>query len=523
MSSSATAPRLRPLAGSALAAALILAGLGTASALPERASTGPSAPTARAAAAPNVILVKTDDQVWDNPTRMAKFMPRTVAFFRANGVSYKQSRVSSPSCCQSRASTFVGRYPHNEGVISQGLGHILDTRGSIAAYLDRRGYTTGLYGKYLNRVPRAPHFDEYITIMGSCDSELADEYCTEPTKPAWYYNFLATYPDGSVRKILGDPATGANYNTTWVGARAGEFLGRALTRRAADGTPFYLEFDPTAPHLHDEQNTARNMTEPKYRSLAVPGCAAPPVENDRSDKPAYVQAFPLTDSYSYGTICPVAQRTLRSLDDWFGATIDRLAAAGELGKTLIVFTSDNGLMYGEHGLSRKYVPYDPSVRVPLMIAYPGVFAPGTTAAANAGRALVSNLDILPTILSVTGTPVDPALPKIDGISLVAKPGGHTVVLSEYWRDPGWSPAVPAPIPTWAALYDRRYTFAITYDKDGRPVTQELYDRVADPREMTNLIPVRAGATSPTYDVKRWTARLNTERRCTGTAGTRPCH
>ncbi|MEI2778660.1 MAG: sulfatase-like hydrolase/transferase [Tetrasphaera sp.] len=326
-----------------------------------------------------------------------------------------------------------------------------------------------------------------------------------------------------MRKILGDPATGANYNTTWVGTRAGEFLDRAMAARAADGTPFFMEFDPTAPHLHDEQNTARNMTEPKYRNLAVPGCAAPTVESDRTDKPAYVQAFPLTDPYSYGVICPVAQRTLRSLDDWFGATIDRLTAAGQLDQTLIVFTSDNGLMYGEHGLSRKYVPYEPSVRVPLMLAYPGVFAPGTTAAANASRALVSNIDILPTILSVTGTPVNPALPKIDGVSLVAKPAGHKVVLSEYWGDPRWAPSVPAPIPTWSALYDRRWTFAITYDTAGRAVTQELYDRVRDPKELTNLIPLRAGATSSTYDVPRWTARLNAERRCAGASGARMCH
>ncbi len=481
-----------------------------------------TAAVARAAGTPpNVILIKTDDQVFDAPARMAAFMPKTVAFFTANGVSYVKSQVSSPSCCQSRASTFVGRYPHNEGVTSQGLGNVLDTRGSIAAYLQRRGYQTALFGKYLNLVPVPPHVDDFITVMGSCDNGQTNEYCTSEIEPAWYYNFLATFPDGSLRKIVGNVLTGANYQTTWLGGQIDTYLTGAL----ASGRPFYLEIDPTAPHLHDEANTARNMTEPKYRTLAVPGCPVPPVETDRRDKPAYVQAFPLTDPYSYGVVCPVAQRALKSMDDLVGAVIDRLRASGQLANTLVVFTSDNGLMYGEHGLSKKYVPYAPSVRVPLMLAYPGVFAPGTAAARAAKTAKVSNIDILPTILSVTGTPVDPTLPRIDGRSLVTSPRGHTVLLGEYWRDPGWSPGKPAPIPTWASLYDGRYTFIITYDGKGVAVTQELYDAVADPGQLTNLIPLKAGTTSTTYDVPKWTARLVAERVCAGVgAGVpKPCH
>ncbi|MBK6886982.1 MAG: sulfatase-like hydrolase/transferase [Tetrasphaera sp.] len=70
-------------------------------------------------------------------------------------------------------------------------------------------------------------------------------------------------------------------------------------------------------------------------------------------------------------------------DDVFGAIIDQVRASGQPSKTLVIFTSDNGLMYGEHGLSKKYVPYSPSVRVPPMLAYPGVSAPGTASAAAA--------------------------------------------------------------------------------------------------------------------------------------------
>jgi N-acetylglucosamine-6-sulfatase len=508
---------------SGLVAAWVAVGSSAASPVDGGSDRGPNL-ASLGATPPNVILVKTDDQVFDKASRLAAFMPRTAAFFSSNGVSYVNSQVSSPSCCQSRASTFVGRYPHNEGVISQGLGGTLDTRGSIAAYLQRRGYRTALFGKYLNLVPVPPNFDDYITIMGSCDNGQTTEYCTSETAPAWYYNFLATFPDGSVKKIVGNPITGLNYQTTWLGGQIRTYLTTALAQ-ANTGKPFYLEIDPTAPHLHDEYNTKRNMTEPRYRSLAVPGCTPPVVETDRSDKPAYVQAFPLTDPYSYGVVCPVAQRALKSMDDVFGAIIDQVRASGQLSKTLVIFTSDNGLMYGEHGLSKKYVPYSPSVRVPLMLAYPGVFAPGTASAAAAPKAKVSNIDILPTILSVTGTAVDPSLPRIDGRSLVTQPNGHTLLLGEYWRDPRYSPSKPAPIPTWASITDGRYTFIITYDGAGKAVTQELYDSKTDPGQMTNLIPLAAGTPSSTYDVPKWTTRLNAERACAGTGAgvAKPCH
>ena len=105
-------------------------------------------------------------------------------------------------------------------------------------------------------------------------------------------------------------------------------------------------------------------------------------------------------------------------------------------------------MFGEHALQRKFVAYDRSVRVPLMMAFPGVFAPGTLAAASADTALVSNIDLLPTILSVTGIAPDPTLPAIDGLSLVAEPAGHPVLLSEYFSDPRYTTITGGKNPIW---------------------------------------------------------------------------
>ncbi|MEI2776322.1 MAG: sulfatase-like hydrolase/transferase [Tetrasphaera sp.] len=502
-------------AAAILAVALSIGGAGNAAMGAAPPAQAAPAASAKLPGQPNVILIKTDDQVYDDPAKMSQFMPNLVAFMAERGVTYTNSYVASPSCCQSRAVTFVGRYGHNGGVISQGLGDVLDTRGSIPAYLNNRGYRTGLFGKYLNLVNNPPEFDEYVTIAGSCTREVPSEYCLgAPGVPAWYYNFVANYPTGEQVKILGDAATGTNYNTTWIAAQADAFLDSALADPA--DTPFYLDYNPTAPHTHDGR-IAYTMVEPPYRSLAVPGCTRPPVETDRSDKPAFVRAYPMTQDSGWMTICPVAQRTLKTIDDWFGTVVSRLSAAGELDNTVIIFTSDNGLNNGEHGLLKKFVAYEPSVRVPLMIAYPGVFAPGTTTASYAATAKVSNVDLLPTILDLTGIAVDPALPLIDGKSLVTQPQGHRVILSEYWFDRGYAPMKPAPYPTWASIFDGRFKFIVTYsDRLGRtPVTQELYDRTTDPGELKNLIPLKFGTTSPRYNVPDWIRRLNVQRKCVG--------
>ncbi|MBK6888123.1 MAG: sulfatase-like hydrolase/transferase [Tetrasphaera sp.] len=122
------------------------------------------------------------------------------------------------------------------------------------------------------------------------------------------------------------------------------------------------------------------------------------------------------------------------MDDVFGAIISQVRASGQLSKTLVIFTSDNGLMCSERGLSKKYVPYSPSVRVPLMLAYPDVFAPGTASAAAAPKAKVSNIDILRKILSVTGTGMDPSTRRVlTVVPWLLNPTGMRC-FSEYWRD-----------------------------------------------------------------------------------------
>lgn len=464
------------------------------------------------------MVIKTDDQVMDRLSTMKAYMPVTADFFATQGREFLNSYAASPSCCQSRAATFVGRYPHNEGVWSQAGGPNLDSRGGIAPYLQRAGYHTAMVGKYLNYVwSKPPGFDNWTTIRGRCPGAIETENCTGPT-PIWYYNFTEVdndTPDGAdhTSVVAGDATTGTNYNTTWSGAKFRQYLDAA---EADTGKPWYLEFDPTAPHTHDD-DIATTMVEPQYRSLDVPACS-PPQEDDRSDKPSFVQAFPPGD-YKFGAkvVCPVAQRTLKSVDDQFAMILQSLKDHGEMDNTMIIFTSDNGLMDGAHDMIRKFVAYEPSIRVPMLVYWHGQIDPGVD------TRLVSNVDILPTALDAAGVPVDPSLPAIDGRTMLSG-DGHSLILSEYRLDKQYTPNVPAPIPTWAAMTDSHFKYIEDYsDLQGSEDAvkfHEYYDLDTDPDELQNLLGDSDPSNDP--DVNALHDKLTALRACASTVGNAAC-
>ena len=164
-------------------------------------------------------------------------------------------------------------------------------------------------------------------------------------------------------------------------------------------------------------------------------------------------------------------RTLLSVDAQVEALVGALRDTGRLSDTLIVFTSDNGISWGEHRWVKKEVPYEESIRVPLVVR----FDPVTAADAGAtSSALALNIDIAPTIAAVAGVPA-----LTDGRSLLPLLGGD---------DAGWRTRFliehmegSNPVPTYCAVRTERYLFA-RYATGER----ELYDLQADPFELTNV-------------------------------------
>ena len=119
------------------------------------------------------------------------------------------------------------------------------------------------------------------------------------------------------------------------------------------------------------------------------------------------------------TMCQSQLRAIMSVDDQFDATMQLLSDRGALDNTLVILSSDNGYMWGEHGRWEKFVPYEPSIHVPLLVRWPGHFAAGTDT-----TRLVSSLDLLPTMLEAAGITL-PTSPPLDGESLLG-PSQRTV-------------------------------------------------------------------------------------------------
>jgi len=396
---------------------------------------------------PNVILVVTDDQVFDTlPSEAMPWLRTQLAEAGGDWTLFPNAFSSTPMCCPARATLLTGRYSFHTGVHDNLAGEAFDETRTLAVWLDEAGYTTGLVGKYLNGYPwtRGPYvppgWDRWYAKL---NPELATTYVNFPVV------------DQGVPKIV----RGA-YATDFLAAAAVAFVSTAPSDR-----PFFLLFAPSAPHAPHA---------PAPRNLgALPDLDAPAVAqlNDVDDAAEWVRNLPTIDPPRAETISDARERARESLlavDEALHAIVSEVEARGELDRTVILVLSDNGISFGEHRWVGKGCPYETCVRTPFAIRVPG-------SVGGVSESLASNVDVAPTIAELTGTEIPP---PADGISLVPLLGGATAerdgVLLTYAGDlrvPGW----------WAVrTADWKY---VAY-ADG---SRELYDLENDPAELDNLI------------------------------------
>jgi arylsulfatase A-like enzyme len=448
-----------------------------------------AAPVAHAA--PNVVVIETDDQVVGDLAAM----PQTRALIADAGVTFDNSFVSLSLCCPSRATFLTGQYAHNHGVrsISPPWGGFSKLHGSetLAVWLQRAGYSTGLVGKYLNGyggnvVP--PGWTDFQGLLSS----------------STYRFFDYTMNVNGVREHFGDDV--ADYQTDVLTQRSLDFI----REHTGDGAPFFLWTTFVAPHVgqpHDLQDpigVKSTVPAPRdWNAFAGALLPRPPSfdEADVSDKPPSVRYRPRLSRWRIAAIANTYRQRLASLlavDEGVGRIVDALRAAGQLDNTLLIFTSDNGFMVGEHRIpGGKVVPYEPSIRVPLLMRGPGI-------PAGVHRAqLAFNGDLAPTILDAAHARAGLAL---DGRSLL--PFARSARVHS-----GRAILIEAPpgnrtngLPMFTGLRTPRYKY-VQYLHGAR----ELYDLRRDPWELDNL----AGKRSAAGVQRRLARRLARLRGCAG--------
>jgi arylsulfatase A-like enzyme len=428
-----------------------------------------SPPSASAAIEPpNVLIIVTDDQ----RVGTLGVMPRTVRFFQRQGRTFTRGFVTTPLCCPSRASIFTGRYAHNHGVETNGDGRLLPQDVTLQRYLADAGYTTAIVGKYLNSWPLhrdPPHFDHWA--LAESDTYRDPEFNV----------------DGTLKTLRG-------YATDVLASRAVRVLRRF---EATDSQPWFLYVAPVAPHLP-------SMPAPEYANAPVPAWRPNPAvrEADRADKPPWVRERSISQAWVRPRRADQF-RTLMSVDDLVSRVARTLGDLRERRRTIAFFVSDNGFLWGEHGLAFKGQPYTHSIKIPLLLTWPGHVSPGSRDGRHA-----ATIDIAPTILDAVGiTPAEP----MDGKSLL-QTWTRRHLFTEYYRTRHhyW-------IRGWASVRTRRMQYVEYYDDEDRShvVFREYYRLDRDPWQLTNVL--RDGNPANNPDIRRLHQLVKQYRACSASS------
>lgn len=445
--------------------------------------------------APNIIVVTMDDMRWDE----LDFAPNARKFIGDRGITFENSFAPFPLCCPSRASFLTGRYAHNHGVLSHvdpfGFGSFRDNR-SLATRLQKAGYHTALVGKYLNGYGR-----QHSLVTGRPSATYVPRGWTD-----WMvgldngggfggstYDYF-DYTENVNGVVTRNPG---RYSSTVIGDHAVSLVREYSGKRR----PFFMWITPVAPHhgaprepddppletggVGDHDTPARpDWVKGRFDRVirhapGVPASGADP-EARLHDKPRFMRMAPKLTAADRDATLAVARQRAESIHAWdreFGRIVRTLRRTGEFARTILVFTSDNGYFLGEHRrMSGKILPHEPSLRVPLLVAGPGVdtgrrFAPATT------------FDVTATILEAAR-----AEPRAagDGASLWPVLSGP---------DQGWDRAVVTE-GYFPELQRRERDFGALGEvgvRTGRykfvrwaSGQEELYDLAKDPNELRNL-------------------------------------
>lgn len=454
--------------------------------------------------APNLLVVMTDDQDFRSLSAVP-FVERAIG---GQGTTFSRSFVSYALCCPSRATFFTGAYAHSHGVLGNkakldggGYENLADPSRVLPAWLNAGGYTTTHVGKYIHGYDKRaspPGWDRFWGFLGEQGAQ---------------YEYVLRGPGTETQERGTRNRDFATDLTTRIAVRE-------LKRSASGRKPFFLSVGYTAPHAAEVR--ARDAGGPcapeagegdfaqpspsdldKVGEIPIPSPSGAFDEVDVSDKPPRVERRTRLDQDDIQFVrrrraCQVA--SLLAVDRGVKDMISTLRATGELNDTVVLFTSDNGLFYGEHRITGdKNQPYEEAIRVPLMMRGPGV---------PAGRVIddpVINADLAPTLLDLAGVSQPKAIERpSDGRSLVGLLEGDARWASRMLLIEGRSNGVKtssgAQVASYQGVRSRRYMYSEYYLQpvesvasglDTAPGTgellfTELYDLERDPFQLENV-------------------------------------
>jgi len=425
-----------------------------AGALAAQASRAGAAPAKR----PNILFLLTDDQRWDavgyagNPIIQTPNLDKLAT----DGVNFTRSYVTTSICMASRASILTGQYTSKHGI--DDFAKPLDSAQFAQTYpalLREAGYFTGFVGKW---------------GLGGPLPEEGFDYFDGFSGQGHFFQEV----DGETRHLTG---------------LLGESTVKAM--RACPGDqPFCLSVSFKAPHVQD-QDPKQYLYDPVLADLYEDDEIPPAPASD----PDYVASLPdfiresegrrrwemrFATPEAYQTSVKGYYRLMTGVDRAVGTMTAALEELGLADNTIIIFTSDNGILNGEHGLAGKWFMYEESIRIPLFIHDPRLPA---AARGRSVDAQALSIDFAPTMLAMAGLPT-PAGMQGESLTPFLEGAPDTWRESWYYEHHFGSRGREVRIPANEGVHTGDWKYVRWVDEE--PLFEQLFDLRNDPHEMHNL-------------------------------------
>ncbi|WP_162342924.1 sulfatase-like hydrolase/transferase [Cyclobacterium salsum] len=405
---------------------------------------------------PNIIFILTDDQRWDALGHAGNELIHTPEMDRLaeEGAYFKNALVTTPICAASRATIFTGLYERTHAYTFQ-TGPIRQEYMETAypRLLKEAGYRVGFFGKYgVNHKDLAGQFDEY---------ESYDRNGQFKDHRGYFY------------KTIGSDTV---HLTRYTGQQALDFIDQANPDE-----PFCLSLSFSAPHAHDpaeDQYFWQQEVDPLLQGTTVPDAdlsedryfeAQPEIVKSGFNRLRWTWRYDTPEKYQHSV--KGYYRMLSGIDLEIAKIRQQLKAKGMDRNTVIILMGDNGYFLGERQLAGKWLMYDNSIRVPLM-----VYDPRLTNHMDSEE-MAANVDVPATILDLAGVQVPEAyqgkslMPVVKGERL----NRDTVLIEHLWDFENIPPSEGLRTAEW------KY-FRYVNDKS----IEELYHLRDDPKEINNL-------------------------------------
>lgn len=415
---------------------------------------------------PNVLIIFTDQQRYDTLKAAGydHMITPNLDKLASEGCLYTCGHTHNPVCMPARHDLLTGLTGKYHGYFSNAGKKPIADYGlpTLPRIFQEKGYRTASIGKMHFHPARAHHgYGEMYTMEEIPTHRADDDYALFLEKEGLreVQNLHGVRPLGyhAAQKAQTDLA---HYETTWLENTTKTWL------EENGEAPFLLFLSYIKPHPpwnipEEYANCYKDVEFPPVvpRSRHYP--------NNNEDNPWYGDGDSDTllrkNREAYYTACTM-------VDESIGKVLAHLDSMGKTDETLIIFTSDHGEMMGDKGYYSKNLPYESSIRVPMIVRYPEKVKPGTQK-----DDFVDLLDVLPTCLDVCGLDYPENAPKLYGSSLLDQEttkNREVLFASNGFLKPD----------RWVMARSRQYKYVYNYNQG----YQEFYDLTADPGEITNL-------------------------------------